>query len=415
MRLNHRRRSRTKESGSFWLSFSDMMSVLVLVFIFVIFGMMAKLAERERDVASLADEYESINQQLRRDVEELKSNNDELTVMLGDNQLAVTNLEEQLSDAKGEILLLTGTIDNQEETIVLLGKENSELKTSAEEAEEAITKYNELSRHVIMLENTEESLNTRINELLAQINTQRDTITSLESENGAIQNQLKSAINASTDKDKQIDLYKQTLEDYGDELLRMQGELQALVGVRADIVNALSMKFAENNVSVSVDGQTGAIALPSEMLFGSGEDTLTDNGRMFLDTFLPLYMDVLLSDDFSGYIAEIIIEGHTDSTGGRGDGYLFNLDLSQKRALSVSNYIMTENYMLNNLRLGASEIVKLRSLITASGRSYSARILNADGTENKDASRRVEIKFRLKDEQTIAATEAFLRFMDGNQ
>ena len=34
-------------NGSFWLSFSDMMSVLVLIFIFVIFSMMFTLNEQE--------------------------------------------------------------------------------------------------------------------------------------------------------------------------------------------------------------------------------------------------------------------------------------------------------------------------------------------------------------------------------
>ncbi len=408
MRLNHRRRSRTKESGSFWLSFSDMMSVLVLVFIFVIFGMMSNLAEQESQVKSLADEY-------MKQVTDLTKDNNELTAALDEKQLAVTNLETQLSDAKGEILLLTGTIDNQEETIILLGKENTELKASSEEAKKILEDYNESQRHIVMLQDTEEKQKTRINDLLAQIDSQRSTITQLQKESGSLQSQLNSALSSSTSKDKEIDRYKQALENYGAELSRMQGELQALVGVRAEIVNALSMKFAASRVSVTVDPQTGAIVLPSVMLFGSGNDALTDRGSEFLDTFLPLYMDVLLSDEFSGYIAEIIIEGHTDSTGGRGDSYLFNLDLSQKRALSVSDYIMSEDYLRNTLRLNNNEIAKLRSLITASGRSYSALIYTPDGREDKDASRRVEIKFRLKDEQTIAATEALLRFMDGNQ
>ena len=35
------------------------------------------------------------------------------------------------------------------------------------------------------------------------------------------------------------------------------------------------------------------------------------------------------------------------------------------------------------------------------GRSYSEPILNSDDSINKDASRRVEIKFRLKEEEVL--------------
>ena len=44
--INRRRRTVSRETGSFWLSFSDMMSVLVLVFIFVIFSMMLSLVKQ---------------------------------------------------------------------------------------------------------------------------------------------------------------------------------------------------------------------------------------------------------------------------------------------------------------------------------------------------------------------------------
>ena len=43
----------------------------------------------------------------------------------------------------------------------------------------------------------------------------------------------------------------------------------------------------------------------------------------------------------------------------------------------------------------------LRSILTATGRSYSDPVYNADGTVNMDASRRVEFKFSLKDAEMI--------------
>lgn len=90
-------------------------------------------------------------------------------------------------------------------------------------------------------------------------------------------------------------------------------------------------------------------------------------------------------------MAEIIIEGHTDSTG----SYQTNLRLSQSRALNVVEYC------LNMPSLSPAMKLKLQNVITAQGRSESDLIYNEDGTENQDASRRVEIKFRLKDTEMI--------------
>ena len=44
-------------SGSFWLSFSDMMSVLVLIFIFVIFSMIYNLKQAQDDYVAASAPY----------------------------------------------------------------------------------------------------------------------------------------------------------------------------------------------------------------------------------------------------------------------------------------------------------------------------------------------------------------------
>ena len=44
---------------------------------------------------------------------------------------------------------------------------------------------------------------------------------------------------------------------------------------------------------------------------------------------------------------------------------------------------------------------KLQQILTAKGRSYSDLILDENGREDADASRRVEFKFSLKDSEMI--------------
>lgn len=175
---------------------------------------------------------------------------------------------------------------------------------------------------------------------------------------------------------------------------KQQEQLDKLVGVRSELIEALKEEFDDTDLRVSVDPQTGSITFDSSVLFDFNKYTLKESGKEFLEEFLPRYLSVLLSSDYKEYISEIIIEGHTDTQG----EYLMNLELSQKRALSVASFCLDEEGGI----LPIAEVLELRSIVTANGRSYSNPIYNSDGTVNMDASRRVEFKFRLKDEDMVS-------------
>ena len=76
---------------------------------------------------------------------------------------------------------------------------------------------------------------------------------------------------------------------------------------------------------------------------------------------------------------------------------MYNLELSQQRALSVAKYCLDEETSV----LSKEQIAELQTIVTANGRSYSDPVYNDDGSVNMDASRRVEFKFRLKDEEMV--------------
>ena len=172
-----------------------------------------------------------------------------------------------------------------------------------------------------------------------------------------------------------------------------QEQLDKLIGIRKELIEALKQEFEGSDLSVAVDSKTGSIALDSSILFDSGQFSLKNTGEDLLKKFLPKYIKVLTSQEFKDYVSEIIIEGHTDSTG----SYLFNLELSQKRALSVSSFCLdTEKNVLSQ-----AQVDGLRKIVTANGKSFSNPVLDANGRENQNASRRVEFLFRLKDEEMI--------------
>ncbi len=76
---------------------------------------------------------------------------------------------------------------------------------------------------------------------------------------------------------------------------------------------------------------------------------------------------------------------------------IHNLELSQERALSVARFCLDED----NVVLKPDELEDLKPILTANGRSYSDPIYDESGNVDSDASRRVEFKFRLKDEEMI--------------
>lgn len=177
-------------------------------------------------------------------------------------------------------------------------------------------------------------------------------------------------------------------------------QLDALVGVRTQIIASLSSALREANVTASVDPVSGAITMDSGVFFDLASSELKQSGKDFLDQFMPVYLEVLLSDENIQYVSEVIVEGHTDTTG----TYMSNLALSQERARAVAEYILSDSYT----GISSETKEKLRSIIAANGRSYSDPILNEDGSVNMGASRRVEFKFRLKDEEMIEQMRSML-------
>ena len=157
---------------------------------------------------------------------------------------------------------------------------------------------------------------------------------------------------------------------------------------------SLQKEFADNNVNVDIDSQTGALTLDANVMFAVNEAELTDEGKATLHNILPIYCKVLLQDTNKEYLAEIIIDGYTDTDG----DYSYNLELSQQRSLAVAQYLLE----IQGEFLNESQSTDLENYLTVNGHSMANPVLDAEGNVDKDASRRVEVKFRLKDDEMIS-------------
>lgn len=182
------------------------------------------------------------------------------------------------------------------------------------------------------------------------------------------------------------------------QIKEMKQTIDQIMGVRSQLVNELKAEFQDSSAGIEVDEKTGAMIFNTEILFSYDQSELKPASLEFLDEFVPKYLDVLLKSGYEDYVAEIIIEGHTDRDG----PYLYNLRLAQDRAYSVADYILSDDFPYKEIQS------QLENKLTVNSKSYTDFRTNEQGEYSADESRRVEFKFRLKDEEILNKTRELL-------
>ena len=317
-----RRRSgrgpRAGDNGAHWISYSDMMASLLLVFVLA--------------VVYSVYQYYSMLEIKTKQLNEQQAELDRATITLVQREEELEAANVTLMGKQEELAAIQIQLDQQEND---LHAAQSALKTKEEE--QAL--------------------------LQLQLATQADALAAMQT----------------------------VLEAQKAEMLTYQRRIDDMIGVRSQIIQALSKALTAANLNASVDQTTGDIVLESTVFFDSNSSSIKEEGKNLLSRFLPVYLGVLMQPEYADYVGEIIIEGHTDTAG----SYLTNLRLSQNRALSVAEYCLQLS------SLNSRQVKQLQSLLTAKGRSFSDPVYKADGSVDMDASRRVEFKFRLKDSEMI--------------
>lgn len=125
----------------------------------------------------------------------------------------------------------------------------------------------------------------------------------------------------------------------------------------------------------------------TELLFEEGQSSLKPEFATILSDFFPRYMGILNSDQYRDDILEVRIEGHTSSAwsfaSDSDDAYMRNMALSQERTRTTLGFIFA-------LESVEHEKSWLRERLTANGLSSSQLIMDDNGVEDPDRSRRVE-------------------------
>lgn len=266
-----------------------------------------------------------------------------------------------------------------------------------------LAQRNELDLKQITLDDQSEQLASAVAALginQAELDARNLQLQALQAQIDSAQANLLAQQQQLADKEGELAAAQSLLSDQQMLMSQQQEKLDKLIGVRSRIIEDLRDELRKASLDVTVDVQTGAITLKGAVLFEVNKSTLTPGGMNLLDSFIPVYVRTLLAQGNSEYVAEIMIEGHTDTDG----TYLDNLRLSQDRAYAVTQYCLQDGFG----GLTAQERELLRNIMTANGRSWSNPIYQADGSVNMEASRRVEFKFRLKDAEMISEMSAIM-------
>lgn len=194
----------------------------------------------------------------------------------------------------------------------------------------------------------------------------------------------------------QTQIHQKMVEDFDIAKLK----IKTLTGIKLNVIAKLKEKLGN---SIHVDEKSGAIKFSSNILFDQNSYILKEEAKKELSSVLKNYLSLLLDDkEISKYIENITIEGHTNSDG----TYLANLLLSQQRALAVMQFLYESNIVDKKL---------LSTFVNSSGRSSADLILDKKGLEDKDASRRIEIKFNIKNEEAIKEIQNYLDKQNKNR
>jgi len=161
------------------------------------------------------------------------------------------------------------------------------------------------------------------------------------------------------------------------------------------------------NGIVSIDSNTLMMRFISPSVeFASGQDKLNPYFKTLLNDFFPRY--ILVLENYKKDLREIRIEGHTDTdyTWKGINEYFYNMELSQDRTRS------TLSHCLRMIYTDTSTYNWVKPLITANGLSSSKLILDEDGNEDSNASRRVEFRIRTNAEEKLDII--YSKFMSNN-
>jgi len=138
-----------------------------------------------------------------------------------------------------------------------------------------------------------------------------------------------------------------------------------------------SKKWSE----IKVDESTQRIDLGDIVRFESAKSDISENGQLFLRSYIPVILGIYRTEVGKRWIRRIVVEGFTDQDG----TYLYNLNLSLERSKRVVCTLYAQP-LPDETPMSIYDKREIRDLFLVGGYSFNSM------KTSKEASRRVELK-----------------------
>ncbi len=373
-------RSARGDNGSLWISFSDLMSSLLLMFVLIVFYWVFRYFDM---LEVKTAELEAQTQELAVKSAELEDKDASLKAA----QLILAQREKELTASQQELKTAQGEVAQAQAELTAA---QTDLASAQADLTLAQTQLSDAEAELLIKQAALELAQTQLESNQAELSAQKSAVDEAQQALSSAQAELKKQQALVSSQQARLDA--------------QQVQLDRLVGVRAQIIQQLIAELSSANITGAMVDDSGAIVFQSDMMFEKNRSTLQVQGKQFLNSFIPSYLRVLRKGENAPYVSQIIVEGHADIDG----NYLDNMKLSQSRAYAVVEYLLSNEFTA----ISRPEKEWLRQMVTVNGRSSVEPVYNEYGLIDKDASRRVVIKFRLNDENLVDSMLDVLESMD---
>ncbi len=200
-----------------------------------------------------------------------------------------------------------------------------------------------------------------------------------ESTEARLQQKISSAILTTSELEKELEKRQAEQDSLQEKMLSVSGEKSKLLTqlqqeqenkrIIANLKNRLEQELNESRVEISqLKNRMTVIKLTSEVLFGSGSDQISPDGKKVLS---------IIAESLNAYPDRAIsVEGHTDNLPIRNASFPSNWALSVARSMAAVNYFQLSK-QVDPVRLqvvGYGEFHPVASNETVTGRRLNRRI-----------------------------------------
>lgn len=332
---------RTEFRADYWPGFVDAMTTLLLVMIFLLSVFMLTQFLLSQEISGKDTVLNRLNNQIA-----------ELTELLALERASSANLSDTVADLRAGLSTSEAEKDRLQS---LLSSGTGEQSTAEERIGKLAGALDE-----------EKAISARA---LSQVELLNKQIAALRRQIAA----LEDALDASENRDRES---QTKIADLGKRLnVALAQKVQELSRFRSDFFGRLREILGQRS-DIRVVGDR--FVFQSEVLFGSGSDTIGEPGRAELDKLASAIIE--LEGEIPPEINWVLrIDGHTDDVPLSGAGRLRdNWDLSAARAISVVQYLIQKSVSPERL--------------VAAGFGEFQPLDRADTTEARNRNRRIELK-----------------------